>query len=197
MTRARKIAAFSFIILLTISVCALAGPVPDTGQTQSYTDTFGEDSDYTINPPSYTKLDANGNDLSDSAASWAMVRDNVTGLIWEVKTDDGSIHDRDNKYTWQNAQDVFIAELNAQSFGGYSDWRLPIIKELSSIINSLVYSPAIDSDYFLNIMSSGYWSSTTYADNLRHVWRVVFGYGLVDYYNKSDSYYVGAVRGGQ
>jgi len=33
-------------------------PVPDTGQTQSYTNTFGEDHDYTINQPSYTKLAA-------------------------------------------------------------------------------------------------------------------------------------------
>ena len=43
MTRSTKIAAFLTMILLAISVCALAGPVPDTGQTQSYTDTFGED----------------------------------------------------------------------------------------------------------------------------------------------------------
>jgi len=34
----------------------------DTGQTQSYTDTFGEDSDYTINPPSYY--------ASDSSYAW-------------------------------------------------------------------------------------------------------------------------------
>ena len=63
--------AFSVVIgILAVSVCALAAvpipnPVPDTGQTQSYTDTFGEDSDYTINPPSYTKLDAQGNPLPD------------------------------------------------------------------------------------------------------------------------------------
>jgi len=40
-------------------------PLPDTGQTQSYTSTFGEDSDYLINPPSYTKLDPEGNELPD------------------------------------------------------------------------------------------------------------------------------------
>ena len=32
-----------------------------------------------------------------------MVRDNVTGLFWEVKTDDGSIHDKDNTYTWYDS----------------------------------------------------------------------------------------------
>jgi len=77
----------------------VTGRIPDTGQTTSYTDTFGEDSDYLINPPSYIKMDAQANYLPDSATSWAMVRDNVTGLIWEVKTDDGSIHDKDNTYT--------------------------------------------------------------------------------------------------
>jgi len=56
-----------------------------------------------------------------------MVWDNVTGLIWEVKTDDGSVHDKDNKYNWDDAQNVFIAELNSTSFGGYSDWRVPSI----------------------------------------------------------------------
>jgi len=93
------------------------GGLPDTGQTQSYTSTFGEDADYLINPLSYTKQDAEGNDLPDSATEWVMVKDNVTGLIWEVKTDDGSIHDKDNEYTWQNAQDVVEGDvLHISSF---------------------------------------------------------------------------------
>jgi Protein of unknown function (DUF1566) len=54
-----------------------------------------------------------------------MVRDDVTGLVWEVKTYDDSIHDKDNLYTWQDAQDVFIAQLNSDNFGGHSGWRLP------------------------------------------------------------------------
>jgi hypothetical protein len=45
------------------------------------------------NPMTYTKLDGSGNELPDSAKSWTTVRDNLTGLIWEMKTDDGSIHD--------------------------------------------------------------------------------------------------------
>ena len=95
--------------------------VPDTGQTQSYTDTFGEDSDYSINTPSYTKLDASGNDLADSVTSWAMVRDNVTGLIWEVKTDDGTIHDKDNTYDQDEIKNTFIPTLNTDNYGGFSD----------------------------------------------------------------------------
>lgn len=94
----------------------------------------------------YTKLDANDNDLPDSATSWVMVRDNMTGLIWEVRTDDGSVHDKDNTYTWYdsnpetNGEDAgthgdgtdtvdFIKALNDANFGSYLDWRFPTIKE--------------------------------------------------------------------
>ena len=48
----------------------------------------------------YTKLDARGNKLPDSAQSWACVLDNRSGLVWEVKTDDGGARDKDNEYRW-------------------------------------------------------------------------------------------------
>jgi len=212
MTRT-KIVVFSTLIILIISLYAQAGPVPDTGQTTSSTETFGEDSDYLINPPSYTKLDANGNELADSVASWTMVRDNVTGLIWEVKTDDGSVHDKDNKYTWYDSNpntnggdagtpgnrtdtEDFINKLNSSNYGGHSDWRMPTIDELPSIIDYGTYYPAIDDDYFPNTMSSDYWSSTT-RNKPGVAWRVDFNHGSVNYNEKSFTYYVRAVRGGQ
>lgn len=166
MKRLKQIVAFLIVIVIVIlanSVCVLADSVliPDTGQTKSYTNTFGEDRDYNINPPSYTKLDVQGNTLPDSALSWSMVKDNVTGLIWEGKTDDGSIHDKNNKYNWDDAKNVFIADLNATKFGGFSDWRLPTIKELSFIVNNGTYNPAINTAYFPNTMTmSPYLSST-------------------------------------
>ena len=186
-----------------------AAPLPDTGQTKCYNNTaeipcpapgeafYGQDGNYLINPPSYIKLDADGNDLPDSAESWVMVRDNVTGLIWEVKTDDGSIHDRDDHYNWQNAQDVFVGQVNDENFGGHSDWRLPTITELASITDMGGYNPAVNMDYFLNTLSSGYWSSTTNAGNTDNACCVGFDLGYDGDYNKSGSYYVRAVRGGQ
>ncbi|MFC1856590.1 DUF1566 domain-containing protein [Thermodesulfobacteriota bacterium] len=192
----------------------ITGRIPDTGQTISYTDTFGEDSDYLINPPSYIKMDAQGNYLPDSATSWSMVRDNVTGLIWEIKTDDGSIHDKDNTYTWYDSNpdtnggyagtpgdgtdtEDIINVLNAANFGGYSDWRLPNREDLRSIVHHDRYIPSIETTYFPHTIASGYWSSTTLADYTVDAWNISF-YSAHDWnLNKMDSYYVRAVRGGQ
>ena len=72
------------IVLMVPFLCQAFDQWPDTGQTNSYTDTFGEDSDYTINPPSYTKLGFNGVEFpvtATPATGWIMTKDNVTGLI--------------------------------------------------------------------------------------------------------------------
>jgi len=127
-----------------------------------------------------------------------MVRDNVTGLIWENKTDDGSIHDKDNRYDWYGAQSVFIATLNSSQFGGYSDWRVPTIKELLSIANKATYMPSINSNYFPNTQwLTSAWSSTTFVSDPRYARCLDFNYGNVGAGHKSSGISVRAVRGGQ
>jgi len=221
--------AFAVIqsFLLVFALHALAGPIPDTGQTKCYSDAgeitcpeagepfHGQDAHYTINPPSYTKLDAQGNGLPDSATEWLMVRDNVTGLIWEVKTDDGSVHDRDNTYTWCDSNpdtnggnagtcgegtdtEDFINSLNAEEYGGFSDWRLPSKEELQSIIDYGRTSPAVNTEYFPNTdFSNHHWPSTTAHGNPLFAWRVGFRSGYDGGDQKSSSYSVRAVRGGE
>ncbi len=194
---------YAITLILLTATCLSAGPVPDTGQTTKYTSTFGEDADYTINPPSYTKLGYNGVELPDTATpadGWIMTRDNVTGLIWEMKTNDGSVHDRDNIYTWANTA-TFIAYVNDEDFGGFSDWRMPTVKELSTLVNSNRINPSINTIFFPDGVSSGihsvYWSSTTYASRSVFAWYVSFYGGHASNLGKSSGCYVRAVRAGQ
>jgi hypothetical protein len=185
-------------VTITIAAAPAKGRLPDTGQTLSYTDTFGEDSDYTINPPHFTKLDISGKALSIGASNWSMVRDDVTGLIWEVKTVGGTIHDKDATYTWLAAQDEFIAQLNSDNFGGHSDWRLPTARELCAIANKGTSAPAIDKDYFPNtVVSSIYLTSTPDATDSDYLWPVYFRYGDISKVSKTNRNHVRAVRGTQ
>ena len=228
------VCVFGFIIFLMVTVVAFAAPVPDTGVTTCYNATveiacpssgqafYGQDAQYTIGPMSYTKLDGSGNALSDSATSWVMVKDNVTGLVWEMKTNEDGVrnyndpHDADNIYTWYDSNPAtnggnagtpgtgtdtedFIKALNDANYGGYSDWRMPNTKELVSIVNySISYpGPAIDTVYFPNTAASWYWSSTTGVDYTSYAWSVYFDHGGVNNLNKSSAGYVRAVRGEQ
>jgi len=147
--------------------------LPDTGQTQSFTSTFGEDSDYTINPPSYT-------DNGDGT-----ITDNVTGLIWQKEDDDIT-------RIWDDA----VTCCNDLTLAGYYDWRLPSKKELMSIVDWGTHTPSIDTTYFPGTNGSYYyWSSTTDAYDSSYAWPVHFMYGNVYSYVKSDNFYVRCVQG--
>lgn len=213
----KRLTILILLVFLSSPMFLFAGNVPDTGQTQDYLfNKFGEDSDYTIHPPSYTKLDASGNELPDSADVWAMVRDNVTGLIWENKTNDGSIHQWDNIYSlvksYCEGEDCilqtnvpdFIAELNTSHFGGFSDWRLPTLKELASIIDSGLNpgydNPSINQSYFPYTVADGsyfYWTSTLNPSSPDFAKGVDFYHGSFYDGRADNSHYVYAVRGGR
>ncbi len=209
--------AFSCILLMVTSA-AWGAPVPGTGQTTCYNDSveiscpspgqpfYGQDASYAINPMSYAKLDEYGNMLPDSATSWSMVLDNVTGLVWEMKTNkDGQRnyldpHDADNIYFWYDSNpktndgdagdpgnwdltkpkgntEEFIKALNDARFGGYSDWRMPTVKELAGIANYEhgEEGPAkIDHRYFTDTVPGEFWTGTTVAGNPNVAWHVDF-----------------------
>lgn len=110
------------------------------------------------------------------------VTDQATGLVWQ-QTDDGTTK------TWQGALDY----CNTLTLASSSDWRLPNIKELRSIVDESRFSPAID-PVFSGINTS-YWSSSSNAYDPDNAWFVYFVSGLVNFYDKtSSSYYVRCVR---
>ena len=190
----KKILLLNILLLL----CGLVIPadsqtllfkLPDTGQTQTYTNTFGEDSDYTINPPAFTE---NGD---------GSVTDNNTGLMWQ-QIDDG------NTYNWFESTGTADATYNPSAainvcgnftLGGYNDWRLPSKKELISIADYGSYYPAIDSSVFPSTKTASYWSATPYTVWGGHAWHVSFIDGFFDYFDnsvpsKNNEYYVRCVR---
>jgi uncharacterized protein DUF1566/carboxypeptidase family protein/PKD domain-containing protein/thrombospondin type 3 repeat protein len=225
-----KLILFALFFILLYAYPAEAGSIPDTGQTDCYDNVgaitcpqpgepfYGQDGNYTISPPSYTKLDENGNSLPDDATSWDMVRDNVTDLVWEIKQNaDGNDdytnpHDANNIYIWYDSNpktnggfvgypgngrntQVFLESLNTSEFGGFSDWRLPTLKELSFIVDCSRSYQAF-SDYFPNLRTD-YWSSNTHAQMSSHAYNLDARYGEVEIRHKSnDSVHAMAVRGG-
>ncbi len=113
--------------------------------------------------------------LGSGVNGWGCTHDNVTGLLWEVKTDDGGVRDKDNYYTWYNSDpkanggwageedeggcpdegkcdtEKYVASVNETGLCGFNDgWRMPHFGELLSIVNFSTNYIAIDMAYFPN-----------------------------------------------
>jgi hypothetical protein len=178
-------------------------PVVDTGQDKCYNNSseiswpaegeafYGQDAQFDGNQSSYT-LSADG----------LTVYDNVTGLTWTQSPDldgDGDI-DVEDKLTFAEAQ-AYPATLNAASFGGYNDWRLPSIKELYSLMDfngtdpiigggTAGLIPFIDTDTFAfgygdiaageRVIDAQFWSSNVYVGTVFSGQQATFGLNLAD-----------------
>src|SRR5213593_3490672 len=184
-------------------------PLPATGQTTCWDSSgnaiscagTGEDGEDRKGAP--LAYDDNGN---------GTVTDLNTGLVWEKVSDDGTVHDKDNLYSWANAFTGRVATLNATSFAGHTDWRLPNVRELQSIVNYQSSNPMVSSAFKTNCApgcpatgcsctaSGNYWSSTSSVSSPSRAWFVSFRYGNVDAFSSSGSKsvaaFVRAVRGG-
>jgi cysteine-rich repeat protein len=139
------------------------------------------------------------------------ITDSNTGLMWEKLSDDGTIHDWNNSYAWDDAFSTKVATLNGGGgFAGHSDWRMPNIKELQSIANyellhpgPMVTAPSNAGCPFPCALppcsctpSNTYWPSSSSAYFPYFAWAVYFYDGNGYAYYKTYFYYVRAVRGG-
>jgi hypothetical protein len=135
------------------------------------------------------------------------VTDPTTGLVW-MRCAMGQ--------TWNGATctgtagaynfNTAYALTGKVTFAGQSDWRLPNVRELSTIVDRSVFNPAIDLVAFPGTSPSNFWSASAWVDSsqlpgyLGYAWFVDFGYGIVTSYgykNKSTYYQVRLVRSGQ
>ena len=169
---------------------------------------------------SFIKLDASGNPLFDQTVAygitpWACVHDNVTGLVWEIKTTSpGSLHYNQKNYPWggltaiginhPNRQgtyhddwNVLVEGSNEDNLCGYGNWRVPTVAEYSSIINKSQLSPALDTNYFPNTAFSWYWTSSPIAGSADGAW-AIGDYDGIDFYKfRTNLGHVRLVRSGQ
>jgi hypothetical protein len=156
---------------------------------------------------SFVKIGDDGEALPRRALSWRCVLDNVTGLMWEVKTADGSLFDYRNRYT--NVGDGssgdasgYVATVNSVGLCGANDWRLPSRGELESLLDysHASFSPMVDADWFPNTLGALHWTSTSSEVNggaADYWWSVDFFAGATMWRNGAyDSDPVRLVRGG-
>lgn len=171
--------------VLAQNIQTLDYPIVDTGVAKFYSAShevaplqagapfFGQDANYAHHPASYT-LNGDGT-----------TTDNVTGLMWQ--------YDMGEKMTLEQAQQ----KARTLRLGGHSDWRVPSVKELYSLINfngrvmgPNALSPFIDTRYFhqpLGDASKGErqidaqtWSSTVYNGKTMGNTDTLFGVNFVD-----------------
>ena len=188
-------------LVADVDTSSLTGnyPVVDTGTTAFYSNNsiinepgvgesfYGQDAHYETNEASYT-------DNGDGT-----VTDNVTGLMWQ--------QDPGEKMTWTQAVEM----LEDFELAGYTDWRLPTIKELYSLIDFSGVTeeiPYINTDYFVfnygdvtgeRVIDSQYVTSTIYESDTMNGNTTMFGVNFADGrikgYPIDKEFYVMLVRG--
>lgn len=142
----------------------------------------------------YSILNAKGKSADKKPGTARCVLDNQTGLVWELKTDDGGIHDKDNTYRWggRGAEqsgaiffddwDALLDATNTEKLCGFSDWRVPTIDELKTLVVEGA-NPAVDASAFSETLPKPYWSSSAYKNYPEHGQTVHFETGASYYYN--------------
>ncbi len=135
----------------------------------------------------FTKIANNGSVLPSTAAlgtgptDWACTRDNVTNLVWEVKTSAGDLRSATYTYSWYSSTangggtplgtvsagacltpgrcdtEKYVTDVNAATLCGATNWRLPNFSELHGIMDFGSIAPAIDLNYFPNTATNTYW----------------------------------------
>jgi hypothetical protein len=134
-------------------------------------DFCGQDAQYPDNPRTFTETTLAGD---------VIVTDSLTGLVWQKEYLTG--------YTWLGALDY----CSGSGYAGQTDWRLPDIHEVASLVNYGRYDPSSD---FPGMPSVYFWSADTNVNDTSRAWYVNFYSGQVNNDWKTDTYYTRCVRG--
>lgn len=134
-----------------------------------------------------------------SHISNAMVLDKKTGLIWQRCTEGtfGAECEKGNStlFSWDEAL-THPQKINAgNGASDFNDWRLPNIRELSSLTELQCQTPSINTSVFPNTPAALFWSSSPYSFYPHYSWFVDFSNGSFSYgERKLNTYHVRLVR---
>ncbi|MCH8500864.1 MAG: DUF1566 domain-containing protein [Aliidiomarina sp.] len=150
---------------------------------------------------------------------WSCVRDNVTGLIWEIRSHDPEHYRYNDKtYRWQDSNpdtnggvegydrclsglcttEEYIAEANAEMMCGYDDWRMPTSEELFGIVHVGRENIVLDTTIFPDMSSSSnqnFWTSETNNRTPSQAVFVDFRSVNINFRTKTNAARVRLVRG--
>ena len=203
-------------LLLLLSACSKndtsssSFDMKRTGQVKSYDENAQEVLGSTLKDDGYYKKGLDSNYTVESE----MVIDEVNGLVWQNNADVGSV-----VKPWLSAENYIFCIENVNTFScddtsgdtaveycsnlilnNHTDWRLPTLEELDTLVDYGKSSPAIESAYFnADDANYSFWSASTYQSGVYGIgdkaWSLSFVDGSDSYNFKNKSLHVRCVRG--
>jgi hypothetical protein len=120
----------------------------------------------------------------------AVTADRLTGLTWTLDADQAP-----GPVTWETAGRI-VSEVNSSKLHGFTDWRLPNIRELESLCDMQHHSPALPQGHPFTAVADFYWSGTTSRYDRDYAWALYALDGNVGVgYKPGTGFHVWLVRG--
>ena len=180
----------------------------------------------------FTRLDEMGAATANKDNA-VCILDNNSKFVWELKTPEnsGSLQDATQTFAWYNSDGLnnggnagtenngvcidslncdtekyiaYINTLNTTGLCGFSDWRLPTVSELHTIISHYIPEPTvpptppglnIDTEFFPYTQAGSYWTSDTVANTTANAWVFDFTTDLINNNPKTTANFIRLVRG--
>lgn len=118
-------------------------------------------------------------DYDDVVVDWA------TGLMWQQA---GSAQ----RLAWDEAQ-AWISEINQDGYAGYTDWQLPTVEEMASLIEPEAGDGGLFIDSEFDPEQVECWTADTNEES-GDPWHVRFQKGHIRSYSKDPAFFVRLVR---
>ncbi len=141
-------------------------------------------------PEKSEPINARYTDKSDGT-----ILDKNTGLVWLKDANTGSL-----PLPYEGAKQ-YLQEMNSgrKPNFGFTDWRLPTINEIETLVEKTRFYPALPAGHpFTNVQNNYYWSSSTGRDVIDYVWIVDIASGemTMDYVSACSYKFLWPVRSG-